>query len=160
MSRVENFSRFQVFVEVWCSMRERNLLCFAVLWDEEKFFTHALSCHENVERKSFWSLLVALRFARGVELKTSWLFRMFLALILNWYDWFLATTRSKARRHSVFTCNFLQIPVLNENIFPHAFSGDFFHAWNIKLSTKTWNRRKFSNRVISKVYCSMHKSRI
>ncbi len=46
-----------------------------------------------------------------------------------------------------------------ENIFPHLTTrqskGDFFHAWNIKLSTKTWNQLKFSTRVISKVYCSM-----
>ena len=33
---------------------------------------------------------------------------------------------------------FLAIPSAQiENIFPHALSGDFFHAWNIKLLTKT-----------------------
>ena len=46
-----------------------------------------------------------------------------------------------------------------ENIFPRLTTReskwDFFHAWNIKLLTKTWNRQKFSHRVISMVYCSM-----
>ena len=42
-----------------------------------------------------------------------------------------------------------------ENIFPHALSGDFFHACNINVSTKISNQLKFSTRVTSMVYCSM-----
>jgi hypothetical protein len=62
--------------------------------------------------------------------RSSACFSPWFSFARNWYDQFLATPRSKARRHSVFTCHFSQFPVLIENIFPHVLSGDFFHAWN------------------------------
>jgi hypothetical protein len=62
-------------------MREKISFALPCCERRKNVFNHALSRDENVKQKSFQSLIVALRIARGVELKTSLLFRMFLALI-------------------------------------------------------------------------------
>jgi hypothetical protein len=107
------------------------------------------------KRKSKPRLIVALRIVRGVKLKTSSLSRVHLALIFIREKLVRSISPNSQRR--------LQCPLgisrnsqcMIENIFPRALSGVFSQAWNIKSSTKTWNRPKFSTRVTSMVYCSM-----
>jgi hypothetical protein len=164
MTRVENFSRFQVFVEslMFHAWKKSPLLCRVVRWG--KMFSLMHSCVTRMSsgsnRKSFRSLIVALRIATGVELKThrhsSACFLPWFLFARNWHDQFLATPRSNAKCLQcllAISCNSL---CSNWKHFSsRVLSGDFFHAWNIKLSMKTWNQLKFSTRVISKVYCFM-----
>jgi hypothetical protein len=74
-------------------------------------------------------------------LKMLTLFCVFLALIFTCEKLvglisrnFPNQCKASFRVHSTFLAI---LTAQIENIFPHALSGDFFHAWNIKLSTKT-----------------------
>ena len=162
MTRVENFSRFQIFVEslmfhVW---KKSPLLCHVVRWG--KMFSIMHSCvmrMSNIASRSqnhvslwHWELreMSNWRCRRSLEGILPW-----FSLARIWCDLFLATPQSKARRHYLPLISSRNSQCLIENVFPHVLSREFWSAWNNKSSRKNWNQLKFSTRVISRVYCSM-----
>ena len=135
---------------VWCSVLEKKLLCFPVLWDEEKCVQSCIlaaqECRVEVSGKrnhfSLWHWEL-----RGVS---------------NWsrLDFHLRETgkidvSQLPEASSVSAWHFSQFSMHDWKHFPHTLSGVFSQAQNIKSSTKTWNQLKFSTHVISMVYCSM-----
>ncbi len=79
--------------------------------------------------------------------RSSACFSPWFSFVRNWCDRFLATTRSKARRHSVFTCHFSQFLVLN---WKHYSS----HAQRRFLS-RMEHQTLDKNSCHTRVYCSM-----
>ena len=109
---------FKYSLKVWCSMRERNLLCFAVLWDEEKCFQLSILASRECRAEASGSRFEVSLWHWELREVSNWrhrcsstCFSPWFSFARNWYDRFLATPRSKARRHSVFThLKFLAIP--------------------------------------------------
>ena len=164
MTRVENFNWFQVFIE--------SLMFHA--WKKSPLSTREEKCFQFEHRE-----------LQEMASKHWRHFALDRGVARNWSCQFLANKNQGKKHAEEWRCVFNSTPVailsatmrlrndfrllpldilvtqecMSENIFPHLTTrqskGDFFHAWNIKLSTKTWNRLKFSTRVISKVYCSM-----
>ena len=112
---LETCDDFRFSSKVWCSMRERNLLCFALLWDEEKCFQS-----RNLASRECWAEASGSRFEASLwhwELRevSSWrhrhssvCFSPWFSLARNWWDRFLTTSWSNARSHSVSARHFLQ----------------------------------------------------
>ena len=103
------------------------------------------------KRKSFRSLIVALRIARDVQLKTLSLSRVHLALIFTSKKLKINFSQLPGPKQGIIPCSLViscnsQWSI--ENIFSHVLNLDFFHAWNIKQSLKL-TEVKFSTRVIS-----------
>jgi hypothetical protein len=118
MTRFENFGRFQVFREslMFHAWKKSPLLCRVVTrWG--KMFS---IMHSRVTRMWSGSCFKVSLWHWELQEVSSWRHRgssacfwPWFSFARNWYDRFLVTTLSKARRHSVFTRNFSQFSVLN-----------------------------------------------
>ena len=141
---------------VWCSMPAKVAPCF-VAFIEQRWGKMFSILHSRVTRMLTGSKLKGNHFSLWhweLQEVSSWRHRRSPACILPWFslarnlwDQFLKTHQSKARR--IIRC------LINISCIPNARLKTFFLAWYIKLSKKTWNQRKFSTCVTSKVYCSM-----
>ena len=110
-------------------MRERNLLCYAVLWDEEKCFQSCTLASRECRAEASGSRFKVSLWHWELREVSSWrrchssaCFSPWFSFARNWCDWFLATLWSKAWRRSVFTRHFSFLTSSVEISFTHGTS--------------------------------------
>jgi hypothetical protein len=106
-------------------------------------FIHALLRHENVKRKQ--TEVISKSHCGTENCKRCWVEDNILAR--NWWDRFLATPRSNARR--------LQCSVLNWKHFSSRAQLRFLSRMEHQTFDENLKSTEVSTRVISMVYCSM-----
>ncbi len=117
MTRVEHFSWFQVFVKslMFHAWKKSPLSAWGKMFSIEHSWVVRMASGSCFEVSLWhWELREVSSWRHR---RSSACFSPLFPFARNWYDRFLATTRSKARCHSVFTRNFLQFPVLNWKCF-------------------------------------------